>query len=164
MIRNSGCSRSTVSRIEVSSSRTPTISISGWSEIVAITSSRISRGRFATKTLIFSTPTPQSKYLLGCRKEQVQLRISGRAPGTYQASTNNSGQSRGKVPSGRRLSTKTVLFQANTIHTLHFFFKKVMPGSARHEPLRAADFYSGQSVPDPNFAEYSVNMIFYRLF
>src|SRR6185312_1718699 len=42
--------------ISVSSVISPITSISGWSEIVASTTSRMRRGRFATKTRIFSIP------------------------------------------------------------------------------------------------------------
>src|SRR5882724_949766 len=73
IIKKSGCTSSTVCKIELSSSSTPTISMSGWSEIVATTSSLINRGRFATSTLIFCTTHLIAQYPPECKEDKVQL-------------------------------------------------------------------------------------------
>src|SRR6185437_13461024 len=56
MITQSGLDCSTTCPISVSSVISPITSMSGWSEIVASTTSRMRRGRLATKTRIFSIP------------------------------------------------------------------------------------------------------------
>src|ERR1041384_3467191 len=76
--------------------------------MVAITSSRINRGRFATKTLIFSTPTPLNQYLRAHGKEQVQFKRWNLVPGPDRKVLGCSGifeQGTSKWPQ----STKTVL-------------------------------------------------------